>query len=86
MNSHVSHTSGKWRLASQILTSVVDGVVKFTNLPLQLSRSGQDKTESVWDLEVSFALFEREEFLTEHRFSVVLYHIFTLHAKQGYYM
>jgi hypothetical protein len=30
--------------------------------------SGQDKTESIWELELSFALLEREEFLTEHRF------------------
>jgi len=79
MNSHVLNTSGKWRLAPRILTSVVDVVVKFTNLPLQLSRSAQDKTESVWDLEVPFALLEMEEFLTEHRFSVVLYHIPYIH-------
>ena len=68
MNSHVLNAAEKWRLAPRILTSLIDGVVKFTNLPLQLSRSGQDKTQSAWDLEVSFALLERKEFLIEHRF------------------
>lgn len=75
MNSHVSNISEKWRLAPRILTSVADGVVNFTYLPLQLSRSGQDKTESVWYLEVSFALLEMEEFLlnTDFQSSYTIY-------------